>query len=318
MSEERPLVSFVVPLFDEAENVPALIEHLEKAADANPGYAFELIAVDDGSRDQTFSALSNAVHTGLPITTVRLTRNFGSHHAISAGFAHARGDAAIVLGADLQEPMDLVGSFIAEWEKGADVVWGIRRSRVVEKGLGPKASSTFSKLLNRYSEIPSYPSEGPSGVCVTRPVLDILATLKERNRNVLGLIAWVGFRQARVEYDQLPRRAGTSKWTRANLLKLAFDSFVQFSHTPIRFAGLLGLIISGIGFVYAVFISIRAIVGAGAPEGWTTVIVTVLVLGGLQLIVLSVFGEYLWRTTDEARGRPLYLVRDVTRTDADE
>ena len=119
MSEERPLVSFVVPLFDEAENVPALIEHLEKAADANPGYAFELIAVDDGSRDQTFSALSNAVHTGLPITTVRLTRNFGSHHAISAGFAHARGDAAIVLGADLQEPMDLVASFIGGVGEGS-------------------------------------------------------------------------------------------------------------------------------------------------------------------------------------------------------
>ncbi len=309
-TEGASLVSLVIPLFDEAANAEALAEHLTAIASANPEHVFEVVAVDDGSTDNTIAILQAALDDRLPLTTVQLSRNFGSHYAISAGLANALGEAAVVLGADLQEPSELVGLFLAAWHDGAEVVWGIRRSRT-QRGLGSTSSRIFSRLLHRYSEIVSYPAEGPSGVLVARPVIDAVNRLKERHRNVLGLIAWVGFTQTEVEYDQLPRLAGTTKWTTAKLLKLGLDSFVQFSHTPIRLAALLGVLISGLGFAYAAFISIRAILGAEPPEGWTTVIVLVLLLGGIQLIVLAIFGEYLWRATDEARDRPVYVVRRV-------
>jgi dolichol-phosphate mannosyltransferase len=308
------LVSLVVPLLDEAENAEALARHLCSVALANPGYSFEIVAVDDGSTDDTLTLLKSALAGRLPLVAIRLSRNFGSHYAISAGLDHARGEAAVIVGADMQEPVDLVSQFIAAWQAGAEVVWGIRRSRAQGRGIGTRVSRLFSRLFHRYSEIEGYPAEGPSGVLVARPVIDAVNGLKERHRNVLGLIAWVGFDQTRVEYDQLPRNAGATKWTTGKLLKLGLDSFVQFSYTPIRLAGLLGVLISGLGFIYAVFITIRAFAGAGAPEGWTTVIVLVLFLGGIQLIVLAIFGEYLWRATDEARDRPVYVVRQVERT----
>lgn len=312
MTNTGPLISLIVPLYNEEENVPGLIDHLQRVAEANPGFRFECIAVDDGSSDRTYQLLS-AAETNLPTSIVRLSRNFGSHYAISAGLTFADGEAAVILGADQQEPVELVASFIEAWKDGAEIVWGVRRSRVISRGPAAWLSKTFSRLLNRYSELPSYPAEGPSGVLIARPVIDVVNQFKERHRNLLGLIAWAGYKQDVVEYDQLPRAAGETKWTKGKLLKLAFDSFVQFSHTPIRFAGVLGLAISGLGFLYAAFISVRALLGAGAPEGWTTVIVVVTVLGGLQLVVLSVFGEYLWRATDEARNRPVFVVRDVLR-----
>lgn len=313
MSDSTNLVSVIVPLLNEAENASALADHLCLVATSNPQYSFEVVAVDDGSTDDTIELLTFALAGRLPSTSVRLSRNFGSHYAISAGLAHCRGDAAVILGADLQEPLTLVSEFLSSWESGAEVVWGIRRSRS-ERGLGAQVSRIFSRLFNRYSEIDGYPAEGPSGVLIARAVIDQVNRLKERHRNVLGLIAWVGFDQARVEYDQLPRSAGTSKWTTGKLIKLAMDSFVQFSHTPIRLAGLLGASISALGFLYAVFLTVNAFVAGTAPEGWTTVIVVLLVLGGIQLLVLALFGEYLWRATDETRDRPVFVVKDVKVT----
>jgi glycosyltransferase involved in cell wall biosynthesis len=313
----RLLVSIVVPMLDEAENISRFSEHLTAVCAANPDYDFELVAVDDGSSDDTAALLEKAIPPQVSATIIRLSRNFGSHYALSAGFDAARGDCAIAVGADLQEPPELISSFLAEWERGFEVVWGVRRTRA-ETGPRSWPSRIFSRLFARYSEIETYPAEGPSGALVDRAALDAVAGLRERNRNVYGLIAWAGFNQTRVEYDQLPRVGGTSKWTSRKLVKLAFDSFVQFSSTPIRAAGLLGFLFAGIGFLYAFFLVVRALVGAAPPEGWTTVVVIVLIMGGIQLMVLGVFGEYLWRSADEARNRPLYVVRNTRRIEADD
>lgn len=307
------LVSLVIPILNEADNVEALASHVAAITRANSSYDFEVVAVDDGSTDGSLLLLESALNGKLPFVGLTLSRNFGSHYAISAGLDHAHGAAAVVLGADMQEPVEVVERFLDQWRGGAEVVWGIRSTRADKMGRDSFLSRLFSRLFHRYSEIPAYPPEGPSGVLVARPVIDALGQLKERHRNVLGLIAWLGFEHSRVEYDQLPRHAGSTKWTRAKLVKLALDSFVQFSYVPIRLAGLLGIAISGLGFAYAFFISVRAMLGAGAPEGWTTVIVVVLLIGGIQLIVLAIFGEYLWRATDEARNRPVYVIRHKNR-----
>ena len=314
LGTKRRLVSVIVPMLNEADNAEPLVQRFRLLAEATPGCDFELVAVDDGSNDQTVEMLKKALDAGERWVIVRLTRNFGSHYAISAGLSHATGDCAVVLGADLQEPADLVDRFIEAWHQGNEVVWGIRAARAERRGLGSAFSKSFSRLFHKYSEIKSYPPEGPSGVLIARPVIDVVNALPERNRNVLGLIAWAGFRTSRVEYEQLPRQIGSSKWTRRKLFRLALDSFVQFSSAPIKLATLSGFVLAGLGFLYAAFLMVRVIAGAAPPEGWTTVVVLLLVLGGFQLMVLGIFGEYLWRATDEARRRPVYLVKDVEKS----
>lgn len=304
-------------MLNEVDNMTAFIEYLKRIAESNSDYQLEVVAVDDGSTDGTAEALRTKMPSQIDTTCIRLSRNFGSHYALSAGFDAASGDCAIAVGADMQEPPELITEFLAKWSQGFEVVWGIRRNRSI---VGPRSwpSRAFSRMFARYSDIDTYPAEGPSGALVDRAVLDAIALLRERNRNVYGLIAWVGFKQTRVEYAQRSRVSGVSKWTTRRLVRLAFDSFVQFSSTPIRAAGLLGVFIAGFGFAYAIFLVVRAFSGAEPPEGWTTVVVIVLIMGGIQLIVLSVFGEYLWRATDEARRRPLYIVRDRFSTSNDD
>ena len=308
----RGVVSLVIPMFNEVDNVEALVESFEVLVQRHDEYEFELIAIDDGSTDGTPDILTKAVKTGRRAAIVELTRNFGSHQAVSAGLNLATGDCAIVLGADLQEPPELVDQFLKAWQEGFEVVWGIRRSRA-QRGVSTLMSRWFSKLFHRYSEIKTYPVDGPSGVLVSRVVLDRLGQLLERNRNVYGLIAWLGFASTEVRYDQLPRRAGRTKWTRGSLFWLAIDSFVEFSSAPLKAATITGFLIAFLGFLYAIFLAVRAVVVGTAPEGWTTVTVVLLVLGGIQLLMMGIIGEYLWRTADEARRRPVYVIKNVRR-----
>jgi dolichol-phosphate mannosyltransferase len=301
-------------MYNEEESVPLLAKRFDELARLNPDVELELVAVDDGSTDETIDKLLENIDRDHRVTIVELARNFGSHHAVSAGLDESTGDCAIVLGADLQEPADLVSRFLQEWRAGFDVVWGVRETRA-HQGLGTAVSKLFSFLFHRYSEIGSYPAEGPSGVMVSRVVVDYLRGLPERNRNIYGLIAWLGFRSTEVRYDQAPRTTGTSKWTRGKLMRLAVDSFVEFSSAPLKAASLIGAAIATIGFVYAIVIALRSILVGTAPEGWTTVTVLLLVLGGVQLLMLGVVGEYLWRTTDEARRRPVYVVRRIRKWD---
>lgn len=310
----QPLVSLVIPVLDELENVDALIARFGEIEADNPGHTFELVLVDDGSTDGTAAAFEAAFPPEGRLAVVRLARNFGSHYAISAGFRHARGRCAIVIGADLQEPVSLIGELLDGWHAGHEIVWGIRGDRA-KVGLFTKVTShAFSALFHRFADIKSYPAEGPSGVLCDRAVLDVVLTMPEHNRNLYGLIAWSGFAQSRVEYAQLPRHAGHTKWTRSKLAKLAIDSFIQFSTMPVRLMTWLGMIVASIGFAYAFVLVVLGATGTSAPEGWTTVVVVVLIVGGLQLMTLGVLGAYLWRTIEETRGRPLFIVREVTES----
>jgi glycosyltransferase involved in cell wall biosynthesis len=307
----RRLVSIVVPAYDEAGNAVALVAFYRSICAAHPDLDFELVLVDDGSTDGTPDLVLAALGDLDVARVARLSRNFGSHAAISAGLALSRGDCALTVSADLQESLETVSEFVTTWQAGFDVVWGIRRTRAVPRGLANWMSRRFSSVFHRLSDIPTYPKEGPSHVLVSRSVIDTVNAMPERNRNVLGMIAWAGFRQTTISFDQLPRPTGQSKWTTSRKIRLVVDSFVEFSSAPFLVTLLTGAAITAIGVLLAIGLLIGALVTLSAPAGWGLVAAAVLFVGGLNLLALGGFGEYLWRAGDDARRRPVYVLAGV-------
>lgn len=311
MTESRPLVSLVVPAYNEAENVPGLVDFLRTVRTEYPSVEFELVVVDDGSVDGTAEKLIALLDPSDAAAVISFSRNFGSHAGISAGLAYATGDCALTLSADLQEPVEAIGRFLEEWRGGADIVWGIRATRAVGRGPGNVLSEAFSRWFHRYSTVPSYPREGPSQILVSRPVIDVLVSMPERNRNVLAMAAWTGFEQRTIEFGQLPRPAGRSKWTNSKKIKLVLDSFVGFSNAPMRAAMYFGSTLAALGVLLGLAAAVLGVLPSTAMPGWMPATAAVGLVGGMILGFLGILGEYLWRAGDDARGRPLYVVRAV-------
>lgn len=310
--EPRQLVTLIAPAFNEAENAPGLVGFFRTIRAAHPDLDFELIVVDDGSTDGTSKAVLDALDgPGDLARMVSLSRNFGSHAAITAGFALSRGDCALTLSADLQEPLEAIGHFLDEWRAGHDVVWGVRETRAVPRGFANLLSRRFSSVFQRMSSIPTYPEDGPSQILVSRRVIDAVNQLPETNRNVFGIVAWVGFSQTTIRFAQLPRPAGRSKWTTKKKIRLVVDSFVEFSSAPFLIAFLAGLTIGLLGLAGVVATLVVALVTLAAPGTLALILSVVFLLGGLNLAALGGFGEYLWRAGDDARRRPVYVLRGV-------
>jgi len=311
MGPAKPLLSLVIPAYNEVDSASEIAEFYRAILAAYAELDFELIVVDDGSTDGTREALLGTLAGVGPARIVSLSRNFGSHAGITAGFAHARGDAALTLSADRQEPLDAIGDFIAEWRAGADIVWGLRAVRAVKKGMGETFARVFSKLYGAHSDVPNYPAEGPSQILMARPALDALNEMPELNRNVLAMAAWIGFDQRRVYFEQLPRPYGVSKWTTKRKMKLVVDSFVEFSHAPVQWVAWGGLITGALGGVLLVLSLVLAFL---QPLGAAVALLAglILIVGGMVLVGIGVLGEYVWRAGDDARGRPVYIVRSVT------
>jgi len=311
--ERRKLVTLIAPAFNEADNVAGLVRFFREIRTAYTHLDFELVVVDDGSTDGTARALLDALDGDADSARVAtLSRNFGSHAAITAGLALSRGDCAMTLSADLQEPLEAIGQFLQAWRDGNDVVWGVRATRAVPKGVGNMLSRWFSAVFQRMSSIPTYPQEGPSQILVSRPVIDTVNAMPENNRNVFGIVAWVGFRQTTIRFEQLPRPAGVSKWTTKKKIRLVVDSFVEFSAAPFLFTFLLGLGVIGLGVAGILAALVVALVTLSAPATWAVILGSVFLLGGLNLSALGGFGEYLWRAGDDARRRPVYILSGVT------
>jgi polyisoprenyl-phosphate glycosyltransferase len=302
----RSLLSIIVPVFNEAENLPRLHAAVSLVT-ATLDLDWEFVFVDDGSTDATWAAIE-ALRTHDPaVTALRFSRNFGSHVAIAAGLDHCRGDAAVIMAADLQDPPEVLREFVARWRDGFHIVWGARIGRD-DGRIRSWLMRRFYTLVRHYA-IPTYPAEGTGSFClITRPVIGVFRQCAERNRLTFGLIAWSGFRETQVPYHRPRRASGESKWSAGRLVKSAIDTFAGFSYAPIRAISYLGLVVSMISFLVSFYVLINKLFFGTKVEGWTSVMLTVLILGGVQLVMIGVLGEYLWRVLEEARGRPLYIV----------
>jgi len=314
MAPAKPLLSLVIPAYNEVDSANDIADFYRDILRTYGDFRFELIVVDDGSTDGTREALLSTLDGVGPARIVSLSRNFGSHAGISAGFAHARGDAALTLSADRQEPLEAIGDFIAQWRDGADIVWGLRSVRAVKKGMGDAFARGFSRIYGANSDVPNYPAEGPSQILVSRPVLDALNAMPELNRNILAMAAWVGFDQRRVYFEQLPRPHGVSKWTTKRKMKLVVDSFVEFSHAPVEWVAWGGLIIGGLG---GLLLLLGLVLMFFTPLGAAvaTICGVVLIVGGMILVGIGVLGEYVWRAGDDSRRRPVFIVRSISEVD---
>jgi polyisoprenyl-phosphate glycosyltransferase len=303
----RQLITIVVPVFNEHDNLRRFVEEVNSVMTALGAYDWEFIFVDDGSRDDSFAVLE-ALRAGDPrIFAIRFPRNFGSHVAIAAGIDRCRGDAAVIMAADLQDPPALIREFVARWNEGYAVVWGARTGRD-DGAVRAWAMNRFYALVRRFA-IPTYPKGGTGSFClIARPAIEAFRQCAERNRLTFGLIAWAGFRETQVEYHRPQRLVGASSWTTGKMIKAAIDTFVSFSFLPIRLISGLGLVVSLMSFLFGFYVLINKLFFGTRVDGWTSVMLAVLVLGGVQLTMVGVLGEYLWRILDEARGRPLYIV----------
>lgn len=305
------LVSIVVPVYHSAKSLPELMERMSALADRERDNEFEFVFVDDGSGDDSFDVLQDLMSKDARVRIVKLSRNFGSNPAIMAGLASAAGDAVAVIAADLQDSPELIHDMLARWRDGARVVLAVRESRD-DPGLTSLLSSVFYKLFRRFA-IASMPAGGFDFFLVDRYVCDLIGRIEETNTYVMGLILWLGFRPVQIQYRRGPRlaRYGRSMWSFTGRIKYFIDSFVAFSYFPIRIASMLGLLISFLGVIYTLFLIFMRIAKGYQPEGWTSLMVVLLVVSGVQLFIMGILGEYLWRTLDVARHRPQYVIEQV-------
>ncbi|WP_159788677.1 glycosyltransferase family 2 protein [Sodalinema gerasimenkoae] len=302
-------LSVVIPIYNEEANLGYLFERvLDSLQGLNISY--EIICINDGSRDRSLEQLIEYHVKNPSIKIVNFSRNFGKDIALTAGLDHACGAAVIPLDADLQDPPELMGDLLEKWRQGYDVVYATRRDRQGESWLKRASASNFYRLLGRVSQVP-IPQDTGDFRLMDRRVVEALKQLPERNRFMKGLFAWVGYRQVAIEYDRNPRHAGQSKWNYWQLWNFALDGITAFSSIPLKVWSYLGLGISLVALVYAVFLVIRTLISGIDVPGYASLMVAVLFMGGVQLISLGVIGEYLGRVYEEVKGRPLYLVRDL-------
>ena len=303
----KPLIAIVVPVHNEKDNLARFHEEVSVVMHQLGQFDWEFVFVDDGSTDGSFDILTTLRDVDKRVTALRFPRNFGSHVAIAAGIDYSRGDAAVIMAADLQDPPSLIKDFVARWRDGFDVVWGARSGRD-DGRVRAWAMSRFYSLVRRIA-IPNYPRGGTGSFClITKPVMDAFRQMNERNRLTFGLIAWAGFRETQVPYHRPRRLVGASSWTIGKMLKAAVDTFVSFSFLPIRAISYFGLLVSLLSFLFGFYVLINKLFFGTHVEGWTSVMLAVVLLGGVQLVMVGVLGEYLWRALDEARARPLYII----------
>jgi dolichol-phosphate mannosyltransferase len=304
-----PRLSIVVPIHNEQENLPELYHRVTQVMEAL-GEPYELVLVNDGSRDNSL-ALMHDLHVRDPrVRYVSLSRNFGHQVAISAGMDFATGEAIVVMDGDLQDPPEFIPSLVAKWQEGFDVVYAVRAEREGISSRRHLIYRAFYRLLRHLARV-DIPLDSGDFRLMSRRAVQSLKTMPERNRFVRGLTAWVGFRQTGISYTRPPRYAGTAKYSWTKLWRLAVDGLVSFSFVPLQLATLFGFIVAGLGAIYTVFILYARIFTDAPPQGWTSLMVVLLFLGGVQLLTLGIIGEYIGRIFDEVKQRPLYLVDEA-------
>lgn len=303
-----PLITAVLPCFNEKENLQVVVDRLTPVLESVSAGSFEILFVDDGSVDGSSEMMDAFSERDPRIRVIHFSRNFGHQSALAAGLEASSGRTVVVLDADLQDPPELVVNFVDKWREGYDIVYAVRRKR--KEGLLKRASyALFYRSLRFLAEI-DVPLDAGDFCLMDRRVVDALCAFREQERFLRGLRSWVGFRQVGVEYERLARHAGEPKYTLRKLIKLALSGYVGFSSAPLRLAGWIGILASFVGLLIAAWAVGTKLAGVPSPRGWASTVAVILFIGGVQLLVLGVIGEYLGRVYDEVRRRPAYIVRD--------
>lgn len=307
---DAKLISIVVPCYNEEAVIVETVKRLISVCDTIECYDFELLFIDDGSTDQTRLMLRQLADLIPRIKVIGFSRNFGHQIAVSAGIDHARGDAVVLIDADLQDPPEIIRDMVSLWESGYDVVYATRTERSGESAFKKQTARLFYRLLNRLSDVP-IPLDTGDFRLMARNVVHVLRKMPERDRFIRGMVSWVGFKQVALPYRREERFAGESKYPLKKMLRFATDGILSFSLKPLRLSITLGLLSSAcafLGIIYALFV--RLLTNSWV-EGWAGIFIAILFIGGVQLVTVGIVGEYVGRIYNEVKRRPLYLVDEV-------
>ena len=303
--------SIIAPIYNEIESLPLLYRRVADVMEST-GQPWELILVDDGSTDGSTDNIRELAAADERIRPVIFARNFGHQIAITAGWDYARGDAVVIIDADLQDPPEVILDLAKKWQEGYEVVYAVRAEREGETWFKKFTASMFYRLIYRITDV-KIPVDTGDFRLMDRKVVEVLKQMKERHRFPRGMSAWVGFRQVGVEYKRAARHAGVTKYPFKKMLRLALNAITSFSYFPLQVATFFGFLSAGVSKLAIPLVAVLRLAGSHFFEGQTTTLISVLFLGGVQLISLGILGEYIGRLYDEAKGRPLYIVRDAPK-----
>ena len=301
--------SIIAPIYNELENLPELYRRVSEVMDST-GEPWELILVDDGSTDGSTEAIRGLAKNDKCIRPVIFARNFGHQIAITAGWDYSRGDAVVIIDADLQDPPEVILEMAKKWKEGYEVVYAVRTEREGESLFKLWTASLFYRLIYRITDV-KIPLDTGDFRLMDRKVVNVLKQMRERHRFPRGMSAWVGFKQVGVEYKRAARKAGETKYPFRKMFRLALNAITSFSYFPLQVATFFGFASAGFAIIAIPVVVALRLAGSHFFEGQTTTLISVLFLGGVQLISLGILGEYVGRLYDEAKGRPLYIIRDA-------
>ena len=302
-------ITILVPCYNEEKSLDILYENLQKVITENRNYNYVILLINDGSKDNTLAKMKQLHEKDPSVSYLSLSRNFGKENAMLAGLDFAEGDAVIIMDADLQDPPELIPQMIEEWEKGYDDVYAKRRNRAGETWFKKASAHWYYRILQKFADI-DIPADVGDFRLLDRQAVDALCSLRERQRYTKGLFSWIGYNKKELLFDRDPRAVGNSKMSFIKLFSLAVDGITSFSVAPLRLATILGFFISTVAFIYLVFVIAKTLLFGDPVAGYPSMISIILFIGGIQLIVLGIIGEYVGRIFYEAKGRPDYLVSE--------
>ncbi|QJD84350.1 glycosyltransferase family 2 protein [Cohnella herbarum] len=308
-------LSVVVPMYNEEEVIEVTYRRLKAVLD-KLGESYEIVFVNDGSRDKTSDIVRGFCAGDSNVKMVDFSRNFGHQIAVTAGMDHSSGRTVVLIDADLQDPPELIVDMVAKWREGYDVVYGKRIERKGESWFKKMTAAIFYRLLRSMTSV-NIPVDTGDFRLMDRKVCDALTSMRERSRFIRGMVSWAGFKQTSVDYVRDERFAGETKYPLRKMIRLSLDAMTSFSTKPLKIASVLGFVLSAIGFVYLFIVLYQRLFTDTTTQGWTSMIAISLLFHGITLSLLGVLGEYIGRTYEESKGRPLYLVSDVVGFSAD-
>lgn len=302
-------ISILIPCYNEERNIPTLREALTALFAEQHAYKWEAVFVDDGSHDSTLRLLQQAHTADSRFGYISLSRNFGKERALLAGIDNVRGDCMIIMDADLQHPIESIPEMISYWEQGFDDIYGRRKERGKERWLRRKLSITYYRLLQRLAKIDILPNVGDFRL-LDRKCINALRQLRENERYTKGLYCWIGFRKKEILITQKDRGQGTSSYNYPKLFNLAIEGITSYTTAPLRISTVLGMVVSTVAFLYMCYVILKTLIVGEPVQGFPTLLIAILFLGGVQLISLGIIGEYLSRIFSETKNRPVYIIRE--------